>query len=123
MIMSDTLEFYGSATYSDSETSRNNSLYPDVNFATIGPAIISAINWMLSAAALQPSYPPGTTADDGRYRRFKRRPSGRSDTRSTYERNYFAMNGGICAPISANPGPWMSSVSYSEYQVDDPEPE
>ncbi len=35
--VNDTLEIYGSFTYSESESSRNNSLYPDVNFAIIQP--------------------------------------------------------------------------------------
>ena len=35
--ISDQLELYGSASYSENESSRNNSLYPDVTFAVILP--------------------------------------------------------------------------------------
>lgn len=112
--LSDTLEFYGSATYSDSETSRNNSLYPDVNFATIGPEhfgnqLDAQRRGIAPVTLLALQRMMGGTVDSNE----TERPI---DTRSTYERNYFAMNGGLRADLSES---WTmdASVGYSEYQI------
>jgi outer membrane receptor for ferrienterochelin and colicin len=112
--LSDDLEFYGSASFSDSYSERNNSLYPDVSFATIAPnhfgnqldAERRGIN-PVTLLALQRMM--GGTVDSS----FEDRPL---STISTYERTLFQVTAGIKLDFDIAGRSWNldTSISHSE---------
>ena len=113
LAISDSVEFFGSASYSDSFSDRNNSLYPDVSFATIGPdhfgnQLDAARRGIQPAKLLAMQRMMGGTVDSDK----TERPL---ETRSTYERSYFATTAGITADLDSG---WtlIASLGHSEAQ-------
>jgi outer membrane receptor protein involved in Fe transport len=112
--LSDNLEVYGSASYSDSYSERNNSLYPDVSFATIGPGHFGnqldaerrGINapTLLALQRMMGGHVDSNGTD---------RPI---STISTYERSVFAFNTGISMDFEIGERSWNmnASIGYSE---------
>lgn len=111
--LSDAVEFFGSASYSDSFSDRNNSLYPDVSFATIGPAhfgnqLDAARRGIQPVTLLAMQRMMGGTVDSNSIDRPL-------DTRSTYERSYFSSTAGISADLT-NGWTLVASIGHSESQ-------
>ena len=111
--LSDSVEFFGSASYSDSFSDRNNSLYPDVSFATIGPEhfgnqLDAARRGIQPVTLLALQRMMGGTVDSDK----NERPL---DTRSTYERSYFTTSAGLTVDLASG---WTltASVGHSESQ-------
>ena len=107
--ISDTVQFYGEAGFSDNEFSRGNSLFPDVTFA-----IVPTDNFGLELDAARRGIEPlpylalqrllGGTADSS----FADRPV---DTDSQIDRQFFRLNAGVIADFTFGDRQWTLDAS------------
>ncbi len=115
--LSDNIEVYGSASFSDNYARRGNSLFPDVTFATI-PA--DSLGLQLDAQRRGVAPVPylalqrmlgGTPASS-----FEDRPL---DTRSTYDRTTYRFNTGMLWDFELGDRDWTmdASATFSQRRI------
>ena len=107
--ITDTVQFYGEAAFSDNEFSRGNSLFPDVTFA-----IVPADHFGLELDAARRGIEPlpylalqrllGGTASSS----FEDRPV---DTDSQIDRQFFRLNAGVIADFTFGDRQWTLDAS------------
>ena len=120
--VSDNTEVYGSLSFSDNASERNNSLYPDVNFA-----IIPSDHFGLQLDAARRGVNPVP------YLALQRMMGGHRDsnstdrpvdTVSTYDRAVYRMNVGSVTDFDFDGRAWTLDVSatYSQYELESVNP-
>ncbi len=109
--ITDTVQFYGEAAFSDNEFSRGNSLFPDVTFATI-PADHPGLQLDAARRGVEPvpylalQRLLGGTPDSS----FEDRPL---DTDTTIDREFFRLNAGVVADFTFGDRQWTLDASVT----------
>ena len=110
--LSDTIEVYGDAFFTDAEYVRNNSLFP----ATIPPTIPSHNPGVINDAARRGIQPVDLVANwrlvGGHLDApFSERPV---DTRTTDDKQFMRMTGGVLADLTLGGKPWTADLSVTQ---------
>ncbi len=109
--ITDTVQFYGEAAFSDNEFTRGNSLFPDVTFATI-PANHPGLELDAARRGIEPvpylalQRLLGGTADSS----IADRPL---NTDTTVDREFFRVNAGVIADFTFGERQWTLDASLT----------
>ncbi len=109
--ISDTVEIWGEASYSDNEIKRGNSLFPDVSFAII-PADNPGLQLDAARRGVEPVPYLALQRLLGGHDEtpFADRPV---DTESTFDRQFYRVAAGVTADLQFGDNSWTLDVSFA----------